>query len=111
MARFARQANRGVTGFERAAVAINHKYTGPRPLAVAMAKAVAETRLRRKARQLYDRPPRLTVEAIVALAELHGDLQAAEHIVDQILAVSDDALDVLDCRDVPLAPIHIVDRG
>lgn len=84
--------------------------TGPQPLAEVAAKVVAETRLRRKARMLADRPPRLLIEVIVALAKMHGDLQEAENIVGDHLRVPDVWLDELDCRDAPPVPIHIVSR-
>ncbi len=85
-----------------------HPPTGPRPLAEVAAKVVAEARLRRKARQLYDRPPRLLVEVVMALAKLHGDLQAVEFIIDSHLRLPDEVLDALDGCDAPPAPIHIV---
>ena len=88
----------------------HHSHTGPQPLAKVAAKVVAETRLRRKARMLADRPPRLLVEAIFALAELHGDLQVAERIIDQILAIPDEVLAKLGGLDVPPAPIHVVSK-
>lgn len=86
------------------------RYNGPRPLAEITAKVVIDARLRRKARALYDRPPRLTVEAILALVGLHGDTETAERVLDNILAVPDDVLAAFDALDVPPSPIHVVQR-
>ena len=80
----------------------------PRPVAEVVSEVVADARLRRKARQLYDRPPRLIVETIAALAELHGDHAVVERILDQILAVPDEVLIALGGADVPPVPIYKV---
>ena len=82
---------------------------GPRPLGVVAAEVVVEVRLRRKARQLYDRPPRLIVEAISALVALIGDKARAEFILDSILAISDDNLAALGATDVPASLIRAVE--
>ena len=85
-------------------------YREPRPLAEVAAEVVINARLCRKARQLWNRPPRLLTEAVIALVKLNNNTEAAERILDNILRIPDEALDVLDCRDVPPAPIQVVSK-
>ena len=83
-------------------------YDRPVSAAEVAAEAVINARLRRKARQIWNRPPRLLVEAVIALVKLNNDTRAAECILDNILRIPDEVLDELDIYDVPPAPIYMV---
>lgn len=85
---------------------------GLRPLAEVTAEVAVHARLCCKARQLCTRPPRLTVEAVIALAKLRNDIDAAERILDSIPPIPDDVLVALDACDIPRSPIRVIaDHG